>query len=753
MQATNSTLILRGEWYGAPNDAGGGGVQLSSKYEYCIDHLTQLQNNLLSVDQFWRNRPSIGGVLLSLHYKTLVAKSNRATELLHVKGHLQKAVRGARFELNPETKQPENHVITYFILKTELNESIKRLGAVFEWLKVQGETKVKQTILTKIKEKKIKIGDISSSCIQKILKDAAYVDTIEVDRFDLLNTETPVLMSFYRTGVGLDRMLRDIGITLMPDDYLDANTVRLLPKDKEKVFSKASYLISMALSDLATMPELNEEDEPGFKLDDLPPPKGNEPWVGVIDTLFCPRSYFASWVDIHNEIPNGYTPTKADYAHGTAVCSILVDGESKNIRLTDGCGRFRVRHFGIAVAGENSRFDLMRRIRDIVKSNPDIRVWNLSLGADEETGANCISPEAAFLDQLQTECNVTFVVAATNDRASESGRLSKKRIGSPADTVNGLVVGACDSAGKPTDYTRHGPVLHFFVKPDVLYFGGQASDPVNVWVGKNGGGKYGTSFAAPWITRKLAYLIEVLKLSRETAKALLIDSAVGWDSYPNSHWTHTGYGVVPAHIDSILQTPSDEIRFILHTTTKNYKTYNYLIPIPQNKDEKFNFSARATVCYFPDCRRDQGVDYTTTELDVRFGRVVINEGKTNIKDIRIPTTKDERFSYLKEKELRTMFQKWSNVKVFKDEIKQPRKGSSPYTPYWGVSADMIDRLGTYSQRGLAFTVVVTLREESGKNEIHRFTQLCQAKGWMVEELNVQQRLKANALATHHVILQ
>lgn len=753
MQTTNNTLILHGEWHGAPNEAIGGGVQLSSKHKYSVDHLIKLQDNLRSVAQFWQNRPNIGGVLLSLHYKMLVAKSNRASELLHVKGNLQQAVRGARFELNHETKLPKNHVITYFILKTELNESIKRLGIIYEWLKAQGETEVKQTILNKIKEKKIKIGDISSSCIQKVLKDAAYVDTIEVDRFNLLETETPVLMSFYRTGVGLDQMLRDIGITLTPDDYLDANTVRLLPKDKEKVFSKASYLISMALSDLATMPELIEDDDYDFELDALPSPKGNEPWVGVIDTLFWPHSYFASWVDLHNEIPNGYSPTREDYAHGTAVCSIVVDGESKNIRQADGCGRFRVRHFGIAVAGENSRFDLMRRIRDIVKSNTDIRVWNLSLGADEETEANCISPEAAFLDQLQTECNVTFVVAATNDRTPQSGVLSKKRIGSPADTVNGLVVGACDSVGKPTNYTRHGPVLHFFVKPDVLCFGGSASDPVNVWIGKNGGGKYGTSFAAPWITRKLAYLIEVLKLSRETAKALLIDSAVGWDSYPSDHWTHTGYGIVPTHIDSILQTPSNEIRFILHTTTKNYKTFNYLIPIPQTKDNKFNFSARATVCYFPDCRRDQGVDYTTTELDVRFGRVVIKDGKTILKDIRIPTTRDERFSYLKEKELRTMFQKWSNIKVFKDEIKQPRKGFSPYTPYWGVSADMIDRLGTYSQRGLAFTVVVTLREESGKNEIYRFMQLCQAKGWVVEELNVQQRLKANALATHHVTLQ
>ena len=39
----------------------------------------------------------------------------------------------------------------------------------------------------------------------------------------------------------------------------------------------------------------------------------------------------------------------------------------------------------------------------------------------------------------------------------------------------------------------------------------------------------GTSFAAPWISRKLAYLIHIMGLSREVAKALLIDAASGWN--------------------------------------------------------------------------------------------------------------------------------------------------------------------------------------------------------------------------------
>jgi hypothetical protein len=113
----------------------------------------------------------------------------------------------------------------------------------------------------------------------------------------------------------------------------------------------------------------------------------------------------------------------------------------------------------------------------------------------------------------------------------------------------------------------------------------------------------GTSFAAPWITRKVAFLIYNMGLTREVAKALLIDSAAGWnkrDDVSNS----IGYGVVPKHINNILQTPNDEIRFILTGSSEEYETYNYNIPVLISND-KHPFYVRATLCYFPKCKRTQ----------------------------------------------------------------------------------------------------------------------------------------------------
>ena len=64
-------------------------------------------------------------------------------------------------------------------------------------------------------------------------------------------------------------------------------------------------------------------------------------------------------------------------------------------------------------------------------------------------------------------------------------------------------------------YSREGIVLSFFVKPDVSYYGGGNGDFINVCEPLGLGRVAGTSFAAPLITRKMAYLIHIMGLSRK----------------------------------------------------------------------------------------------------------------------------------------------------------------------------------------------------------------------------------------------
>ncbi|MTW37921.1 S8 family serine peptidase, partial [Streptococcus pneumoniae] len=100
-----------------------------------------------------------------------------------------------------------------------------------------------------------------------------------------------------------------------------------------------------------------------------------------------------------------------DYKHGTAVSSVIVDGASLNPKLDDGCGRFRVRHFGISLQSGLNSFTIIKQIREIVSQNPDIKVWNLSLGSNDEIRENFISVEGSLLDEIQFDNDVIFIIA------------------------------------------------------------------------------------------------------------------------------------------------------------------------------------------------------------------------------------------------------------------------------------------------------------------------------------------------------
>ena len=63
----------------------------------------------------------------------------------------------------------------------------------------------------------------------------------------------------------------------------------------------------------------------------------------------------------------------------------------------------------------------------------------------------------------------------------------------------------------------------------------------------------------------------------------------------------------------------DEIKFVLTGTTQNQVTYTYNLPVPV-VDKKHPYKARATLVYFTQCDRAQGVDYPCCEIEFKFGR-------------------------------------------------------------------------------------------------------------------------------------
>ena len=735
----NSILHLKGRFESRKNDRSSFSVSTLPKGKKVSSlHLYRLQEQLSIIYKYWKKDSRIGGALVSVYYNRIVPKSSRLKKLLSDGSKKPTdSICGVKFEQN-EAGNPCKHIFTHYISLKVIDASITYLGQVAEIIEHQyaGEITSEDT------------ESISKNGMSQLvnMKKTPFLDIVfdamNVERFGIEQITGDIrresIVTIYKTNIETKKLLLQFGIDISDNQILDQTTLHLFPDEIRKLQIAAPYLIAMNVTDFTEIAKETFQRRDHKKKPLIPAP-AQEPIIGVIDTHFNSKVYFQEWVEYHNMLDSNIELSDEDYYHGTEVSAIIVDGPRGNPRLDDGCGRFRVRHFGVARQRGFSSFEILRMIRFIVASNTDIQVWNLSLGSKEEIRENFISPVAAELDRIQNEYDVIFVVAGTNKASQEK----TKKIGSPADSLNSLVVNAVNFQNKPASYTRIGPVLSFFYKPDLSYYGGDGTSfTEKIATCRDDLGVFyvsGTSFAAPWIARKLAYLIHIMGMSREVAKALLIDAAAGWAN--NDDVYQIGYGVVPTRIEDIINTPDDEIRFILTGATKEYETYNYNLPIPVIEGHH-PFFARATLVYFPVCDRQQGVDYTSTEMDMKFGRLYMKDGKPAIKDIQ-KNRQGEEGGNIFEKEARNIYRKWDNVKHISEIItSHPRPRKAYEQGIWGISIKTKERVEKRTKdESLPFGVVVTLKEMNGNNRYDEFVKLCMMRGWIVNKFEIENQLK------------
>lgn len=729
------------------------GRSLKSNAKTTTEKIDVLLENLRAVLRFYRNSPKyLEKILIDVNYNDIIAKSNRIQELLKPSGKtVNDTIVGARFLDAPEGK--ENHIITHYVEINVVRNAIDMLEGAKRFLNEQLEGKATAENFNDNKTLKYDKYGMTKTRLRNVIIDCSVIDSFAIPNVVKPEDKESFLITFYKTELSVSSLFEKLNI----DDYTyrysfyGDNTVSVTKDLLNILNEKVPYMISMISGDLAkvTISEIK-----GKKKRDniyIPDPTA-EPTIGVIDTFFDEDVYFNKWVDntdFLNDTEKTMIRGNEDREHGTEVTSIIVDGPRLNPWLDDGCGRFKVRHFGVC---ENriTTTRLIRKIKMIVEQNPDIHVWNLSLGTDEEISRNFISYDSAILDEIQAQKNVVFVVSGTNDNRNQHPNVL--RIGSPADSLNAVVVNSVRRNGQPASYSRKGNVLSFFNKPDVSYYGGDYDERIKAYSPYTGEEEvYGTSFAAPWISRKLCYLIDVMGLPREIAKALLVDSAAGWEyklsTYKNQEVV--GYGAVPIRIDEILSTSSEEIKFVVYGTSESYKTTNYAIPVPRDQDEKYPYIARATLCYFPNCTRAQGVDYTNRELSLNFGRIRTNGSIDDINE----NNQDETGAHVDERKSRKEFRKWENTKFISKILKNNKPIKSYDERMWGLAITSKERLGSRVGKSLNFGAVITLREVNGVNRINDFIRACTLRGWIVNEIDVQNRIEVYNSNQEEIILE
>ena len=731
----NNLLKLKLDFQNEPNKASGGPANFTKNRSITFERVERLIKDLLKVKKYYTSQDQIiNGFLIDVNFDNVIAKTNRLQKIFSYGADPNSLIVGARF--SDDAPGQEKHILTYYVDENNLNSTIDVLKEVSKFLQNEFPNGANHENFDDKKNSIMYNSKIAKTNLRALAIDCSFILSFDIPRAFTKNIEDNSIITFFNTEKQIGEIFDKIGFQNFEYSYCSygKNTISTTKDLTKKIIDKIPYLISMVSSDINSIKSRKVEGEKTIRTIQNP---ANEPFVGVIDTLFDENVYFNKWV-VYEEKISPYeklSSKKEDYYHGTEVSSIIVDGPSLNPALDDKCGRFRVKHFGVCT-DKVSITSLVSRITEIVNDHPEIHVWNLSLGTTEQVNRFFESYDGYALDCIQAEKDIIFVVSGTND--DRLGKNSPLRVGSPADSVNSLVVNSVNSFNKPASYSRKGPILSFFGKPDISYYGGDYDDNERlvVWSPAGEAKECGTSFAAPWISRKLAYLIEVLGLPRNVAKALIIDSAAGWSfkqiNYKDKDWI--GYGVVPIDINDVLQSDDSEIKFYLSGESIAYKTVNYQIPVPKDSDDNSPYIARATLCYSPNCNRLQGVDYTERELSLNFGTI------RNNKICSIDENKqDDEDSAIDERSARNKYRKWDNTKFISSILKNNRPKKTDRN-LWGFAVVSKERNGTKIYEPLKFGAVITLKEINGVNRIEDFKTICALRGYICTEVLVKNQV-------------
>ena len=373
------------------------------------------------------------------------------------------------------------------------------------------------------------------------------------------------------------------------------------------------------------------------------PEDGEEyPVVGVLDTGIAPIGHLSPWLleNEHTNYPEEYT----NRLHGTAVASIIE--YSDDLNGTDICSTDGVNLFS-ALVYPNQRIypeDLVDNIREAVERNPDIKIWNMSLGEEEQSELDSFSEFGMALDNIQDENNVLIIKSAGNCHNFEKG-LPKQRISKSADSIRALTVGSIAETkaeydyadpNMPSPFTRVGPGPASIIKPDLVFYGGNAGmhDGERIEHGirtfnldDEDVRHAGTSFSTPAVTRivsDLAYMMQ-----EEFDPLLLRALTIHYAKYPEGiqmkmteKVNQMGFGV-PIKAQDVLYNSPDEITLILRDTLdKGSFVEMFNFPFPTSLvDENGFFRGQIILTLVNKSIVDekQAGEYCQSNIDILFG--------------------------------------------------------------------------------------------------------------------------------------
>lgn len=375
-----------------------------------------------------------------------------------------------------------------------------------------------------------------------------------------------------------------------------------------------------------------------------PNPEINYPVVGVLDSGIAKNKYLTPWLLDKNH--SSYPPEYIDNNHGTFVSGIILYGdelEKRNLSGLEGCMLFDATVMPDAKKESISEDELIENVREAIKNNSEIKIWNMSLGTRQESDKYNFSHFGQALDNIQEIYGVIICKSAGNCTKFLNGN-PKSRISKSADSVHSLVVGSIAHKKKtndlveinyPSPFSRIGKGPSNIIKPELVSYGGNA--------GVNNGNitrtgvnsispdghlvsDIGTSFSTPRVSALLASLSMNINESFNPLllKSLAIHSAkypVGLELSMSERINNMGFGM-PSPANEIVYNDEYEITLILQDTLIKGEYMEILeFPFPESliDEDGYYYGKISLSLVSSPILKNQGSEYCQSDLDVKFG--------------------------------------------------------------------------------------------------------------------------------------
>lgn len=504
-------------------------------------------------------------------------------------------------------------------------------------------------------------GQTPESLIELLERDGR--STIKVRLFDFFDPEANVSVK-----KGFAKLMNQCD--LHPDRVGEHTGLGIFKVEEIDIESLRKLVTFPAIHELSVFPRYNvvqpSKKQRIFPLD-IPPPESKEyPIVGLLDTGVPENHSLSPWVVRSTSFVR---PELSNRFHGCSVGALLVmahhfnnldiDGDFLKIVTVEILGNTDEDFGMIDVVYED---ELIRRIEDYFRNSEAVpRIWNMSLGFPERCEFKRFSDMAIFLDKIQDQHDLLFVLPSGNydekplrrwppqigdikiQTDEDDPDLPPDYLSKPADCIRAVTVGAiaCDEKetslvhkNEPACYSRKGPGPSFIPKPEVVHYSGNISISEDGKPDCTGQGIRsiddrgritdcaGTSHAAPLVSRTLAFLGHYIEPAPSSLllKALLVHNAEMLKSFGNSEncFYYVGFGLPAKASDALFCSPY-EITLIFEDKIRPGVKLEYPFCWPDSlrtRENRIIGEVKATLVSRPPLNEAFGAEYV--RADVRF---------------------------------------------------------------------------------------------------------------------------------------